>query len=224
MNIKLQLSKLPLPVLNAVLTKHGLAVEANKTNAVTLIEDLVSRGLTTLPDVENTKPTAVTSVAGDVSVPDEIRKKLLSAQAEVANAVEGVRAVRDVADRLLNENLKQQTANEKKFDELSARLNNTLKSVQGVDYAVVESQIRSEVSKLFASFKKETPKEELTVIANALPVCERKQVKDVFDGQLRYEHHGEVIEFGDYWVDVWNDPDAPARVDDYVFDLSLIHI
>ena len=57
-------------------------------------------------------------------------------------------------------------------------------------------------------------------------------LRDGVDGhrgtpKLRWEmllaSAGEVIEFGDYWVDVWNDPDAPARVDDYVFDPKHLH-
>jgi MoxR-like ATPase len=77
---------------------------------------------------------------------------------------------------------------------------------------------------LFDKFRKVTPKEELTVIANAIPKCERKRVRDVFVGQvLSYQHQGETVDFSDYFVDVWNDPDAPARVDDYVFNPQHLH-
>ena len=223
-HIKLALSKLSQPVLNAVLVNHGFAVEANKTNAITLIEDLINNGKVTLSQVQSTQATAVNSVATSANVPDDIRKKLLSAQAEVANAVAEVERVREVANRLLDDNLKQQNANDKKFNELTTRLNNELNAVQGVDYNKVESAIASSVAKSFSAFRKVTPKEELVTIASALPVCERKLVKDVFTGQqLSYEHKGEVIDFSNNLIDVWNDSSAPARVDDYVFNAEHLH-
>ena len=223
-HIKLALSKLSQPVLNAVLVNNGFAVEANKTNAITLIEDLINNGKVTLSQVQSTQATAVNSVATSANVPDDIRKKLLSAQAEVANAVAEVERIRDVANRLLDDNLKQQNANDKKFNELTTRLNNELNAVQGVDYNKVESAIASSVAKSFNSFRKVTPKEELITIASALPVCERKLVKDVFVGQqLSYEHKGEVIDFSNNLIDVWNDSSAPAQVDDYVFNAEHLH-
>jgi len=40
---------------------------------------------------------------------------------------------------------------------------------------------------------------------------------------LSYEHQGETVDFGDYFVEVWNDVNAPARVDDYVFNPQHLH-
>lgn len=225
MTIKLELSHLPLPVLNSVLVANGLSAETNnKGGAIALIEDLISNGKVTLAEVQSAKATVVSNVVANTNVPNDIRQSLINAQCEVSNAVENVERIRLVANGLLDDNLIIKNEIEKKVTDLESRIGNTLKSIQGVDYNLVDSQIRSEVSKLFDSFRKTATKDELTTIANALPKCERKRVRDVFVGQLlSYQHQGETVDFSDYFVDVWNDVDAPARVDDYVFNPQHLH-
>ena len=225
MNIKLELSKLSLPVLNSVLVANGLSAETNnKGGAIALIEDLINNGKVTLSEVQSAKPTVVSNVVSNANVPDDIRQSLVNAQSELTKKIEDVERIRSVASNLLTDNLKVKGEIESKVEELELRISNTLKSIQGIDYNVVESQIRAEASKLFDKFRKVTPKEELVTIANAIPKCERKRVRDVFVGQvLSYQHQGETVDFSDYFVDVWNDPDAPARVDDYVFNPQHLH-
>ena len=218
------LSLLPLTVLNASLVARGFPVEPLKANAILTVESLINQGLITLDEVRASAPNNVSRVATSGStIPDDIRAQVVSASADVLRAVGDVQALRDTTNRLLDQTLAERTENDKRVAELTARLNSQVQAVQGVDYGKVESTIRSEVSKLFATFKKETPKAELTTVANALPVFERKQVKDVFDGQLQYEHQGEIISFADYWIEVWGDPLAPARVDDYIFNPRHLH-
>lgn len=225
MNIKLELSKLPLPVLNSVLVANGLSAETNnKSGAIALVEDLINNGKVTLSEVQSAKPTVVSNVVANTNVPDDIRQSLVNAQSEITKKIDDVERIRETASNLLLDNLKVKGEIEGKVEELELRIANTLKSIQGVDYNVVESQIRAEASKLFDKFRKVTPKEELITIANAIPKCERKRVRDVFVGQvLSYQHQGETVDFGDYFVDVWNDSDAPARVDDYVFNPQHLH-
>ncbi len=225
MNIKLELSKLPLPVLNSVLVANGLSAETNnKGGAIALVEDLINNGKVTLSEVQSAKPTVVSNVVANTNVPDDIRQSLVNAQSEITKKIDDVERIRETASNLLLDNLKVKGEIESKVEELELRIGNTLKSIQGVDYNVVESQIRAEASKLFDKFRKTTTKEELTIIANALPKCERKRVRDVFTGQvLSYQHQGENVDFSDYFVDVWNDPNAPARVDDYIFNPQHLH-
>lgn len=225
MNIKLELSKLPLPVLNSVLVANGLSAETNnKGGAIALVEDLINNGKVTLSEVQSAKPTVVSNVVANTNVPDDIRQSLVNAQSELTKKIDDVERIRETASNLLLDNLKIKGEIESKVEELELRIGNTLKSIQGIDYNVVESQIRAEASKLFDKFRKTTTKEELTIIANALPKCERKRVRDVFTGQvLSYQHQGENVDFSDYFVDVWNDPNAPARVDDYIFNPQHLH-
>lgn len=225
MDIKLELSKLSLPVLNSVLVANGLSAETNnKGGAIALVEDLINNGKVTLSEVQSAKPTVVSNVVSNANVPDDIRQSLVNAQSELTKKIDDVERIRETASNLLLDNLKVKGEIESKVEELELRIGNTLKSIQGVDYNVVESQIRAEASKLFDKFRKTTTKEELTIIANALPKCERKRVRDVFTGQvLSYQHQGETVDFSDYFVDVWNDPNAPARVDDYIFNPQHLH-
>jgi cobaltochelatase CobS len=224
MNIKLEISKLPHAVLNTILIANGHAVEPKKSNAITLVDGLVTGGYITLHDALNTKANAVTNASTEVRIPDDIKQSIVNAQAEIVKATDSVERVRDVANRLLDDSLRAEVNNARKFEDLSNRLNNELKVVQGVDYSKVSVEIRAQVTKLFESFRQSTPVAELTTVANALPVFERKQIKDVFvNVVLEYEHEGNTIAFGDNFIDVWNDPLAPARVDDYIFDAKNLH-
>ena len=209
--------------LNAALAECGHAPRPNKGEAVQALIDLINQGVTTLDKIRNASPSQAVKVALEPSVPDEIRKKILNTQFEVAKAVEGVKNIEQVANNLLDTVHKDRVANEKKLADLSVRLSNDIQALQGVDYGKVENAINERVSKLFDSFRKVTPVEELTTIANALPKCERKRVKDVFNGVLHYEHNGETIDFSNDFVDVWGDVNAPALVDDYIFNPQHLH-
>ena len=222
-NIQRELSLLPLAVLNSAIVGIGGAPEANKTNAVNRLEVEIANGVISLDSVRASKPSSVTRVASVSGIPDDVRAQVVNASNDVTKVANDVKLLSETTNRLLDQTLAERTANDKRIEELSKRLNNQLQTIQGVDYGKVESAIRSEVSKLFDSFRKATPKAELTVIANAIPKCERKKVKDVFSGQLHYVHQGEVVDFSEYFVDVWNDPNAPARVDDYIFNPEHLH-
>jgi MoxR-like ATPase len=134
-----------------------------------------------------------------------------------------VDALRSTADRSLDSALQQSTQIAKDFKTLSDRLNHKIDAVEKPDAKVIEDTIRTEVSKLFDSFRKTTPKEVVAKVAQSVPKVKRAKVKDLFDGALSYEYGGETIYFGNMDVEVWGDPSAPARVDDYVFDPKHLH-
>ena len=222
-NFTRDLSLLPTAQLNTALAQIGEPLANNKSEAVSALARAIHSGRITLDQVKSVAPTQSTKVALEPSVPDEIRKKILNTQFEVAKAVEGVKNIEQVANNLLDTVHKDRVANEKKLADLSVRLSNDIQALQGVDYGKVENAINERVSKLFDSFRKVTSVEEITTIANALPKCERKRVKDVFNGVLHYEHNGETIDFSNDSVDVWGDVNAPALVDDYVFNPKHLH-
>jgi cobaltochelatase CobS len=131
--------------------------------------------------------------------------------------------VQDTAKALLDEQRNQRTANDAKFSEMTGRLNNALTSIQGVDYGKVETVIRTQVSDLFESFRKVTPREEVVAIANAIPKTTRKTAFELFGDVCKYDDGGQVIDFGGMKIEVWADPDAPALVDDYIFNPENLH-
>jgi len=203
------LSLLPLAVLNEVLVQGHHDVEPDKAIAVAKIEQLIDSGVITLDQVKATKPNPINR-AGAVS--DDVRKDINKALSEVD-------AIRTTANSALDNALQIQTKVDKEFAKLTERLNAKLASVG----QTANVDIAQEVAKVFSKFKKTEPAEKLTEIANALPVFERKPARDVFDGVLRYEYAGELVDFSDFEVCVWNDPDAPARVDDYSFNPQHLH-
>jgi hypothetical protein len=121
MNIKLEISKLPHAVLNTILLANGHAVEPKKSNAITLVDGLVTGGYITLHDALNTKANAVTNASSEVRIPDDIKQSIVNAQAEIVKATDSVERVRDVANRLLDESLKAEVNNARKFEDLSIR-------------------------------------------------------------------------------------------------------
>ena len=98
----------------------------------------------------------------------------------------------------------------------------TAQRLNGVDPAVIEAQVKSETAKLFASFKTKAKAKVLTSVADRLHVTELKKARDLFD-VTHYNVEGDTIDFGDYPVEFWGHADAPARVDDYVFNPENLH-
>ena len=94
--------------------------------------------------------------------------------------------------------------------------------LNGVDPAVIEAQVKSETAKLFASFKTKAKAKVLTSVADRLHVTELKKARDLFD-VTHYNVEGDTVDFGDYPVEFWGHADAPARVDDYVFNPENLH-
>ena len=223
MNIKLELSKFSTPVLNTVLTNRGLPFHIVKGDAVSAVADLINNGLITFDEVRKTVPSQASTLATNSKIDDEVKHKIMQTQADIASAVEGVARVQDTAKALLDEQRQQRIANDAKFNEMTSRLNNALTSIQGVDYGKVETVIRTQVSDLFDSFRKVTPREEVVAIANAVPKTTRKTAFELFGDVCKYEHDGELIDFGGLEVEVWADPDTPTQVDDYMFNPMNLH-
>jgi hypothetical protein len=229
-NTLLSLSKLSLPVLNTVLVNNGEPFNILKSDSLKAVRALIDKGFISLSDVLATVPSQASSLALNTRVDEDVKLKILQTQADVANAVALSAKNRKAVDDLLVSTVKEQnalanqrTANEQKFNELQTRLNNAVAAVQGVDYGKVDSVIRTQVSALFDSFRAVTPREELVTIANALPVCERKTALEVFGDVCKYQHEAQEIDFSALEIEVWADADAPARVDDYIFNPRHLH-
>ena len=225
MNVPKIISLLPRTVIQAVIDQYGSSRNLNVTFTGDPVQDdktvidMINGGYVTIDQVRSTKPSAI-SQAG---VPDDIRKAVYDAQAKVDQALAQVDVLRSTADRSLDSALQQSTQIAKDFKTLTERLNVKIDAVEKPDPKVIEDTIRTEVSKLFDSFRKTTPKEVIAQVAQSVPKVKRAKVKDVFDGALSYEYGGETIDFSNMDIELWGDPSAPARVDDYVFDPKHLH-
>lgn len=225
MNIPKLISLLPRTVIQAVLDQHGsklsppVAFIAHPVQDDKAVIALIEGGYVTIDQVRATKPSAI----AQAGVPDDIRKSVYDAQAKVDQALAQVEALRTSANTSLDSAFQQAVKLEKDFKTLADRLNHKVDAVEKPDAKLIEDTIRTEVGKLFASFKKTTPKEVLAQVAVIVPFTKRAKVRDLFDGALSYQYGGETIDFSNLEVEVWNDPSAPARVDDYVFDPKHLH-
>ena len=208
-DITKNLSLIPLTVLNEVLVQGHHGIEPVKSIAVAKVEQLINNGQITLAQVQATKPSPINRTG---AVPDDVRN-------DINRALTDIETIRTCVDKNLDTTLQIQSEIDRDFGKLRDRLNAKLSSIGQT--ATVD--IAQEVAKVFEKFRKTEPAERITEIANTLPVFTRKPAREVFDGVLSYEYAGEVVDFSEFEVGVWNDPDAPARVDDYVFNPQHLH-
>ena len=220
MNIEKTISLTPLGVLNTVLAENNVITTTNKADAVSAVISLINNGIVTVDQVRAKKASPVASVG----IPDDVRKQIIDAQAQVNNALAQVEAIRKVADANLDRALNQSVLIDKQFGDLATRLNAKVDAVETPDAKLIADTIRTEVSKLFDSFRASSPKEVVAKVAQSIPKVKRKPVRDVFAGQqLSYTFEGEHVDFSGLEVEVWDDPNAPELVADYVFDPKHLH-
>lgn len=199
------LSLISIKRLNAVLIKHGLEPQVAKTRAIKEVESLLERGIVTADDIISAEgieyrpvaPVHTADVSGLQRAIDDLSAKV-STSIDISNTALAEVASLDERICLVAEGLHRSTAD--------------------------ESTIHDEVAKLFDSFKTKSTPEEMTAIADALPVATSLvKAKDVFKGmKLSYNFNGQDVDFSEMNVVMYND-DAPTRLDDYVFNAQHLH-
>ena len=198
----MNLSLISIKRLNSVLIKNGLEPQVTKTRAVKEVESLLERGLISERDiadaevVEHVSTSPVADVSGLQRAIEELSAKV-STSIDISNT-----ALAEVAS----------------LDERICLV------AEGASRGADLTSIRTEVVKLFDSFKTKASPEELTAIADSLPPETKKmKAKDVFKGaKLSYTFGSENVDFSNFEVIVYND-DAPTRLDDYVFNPMHLH-
>ena len=213
-----ELSLVPLGVLNTVLAQQNLPTTTNKNGSIKQVADLINSGVVTLDHVKAQKLTPTLT-----GLSNEVNDRVISAVNDAGVALHQAEVLRESVDKTLDAVFIQTTKLDKSFDELSTRLNAKVDAVETPDAKAIQSAVSVEVSKLFDSFRKSTPKAKIEEIAQSIPSITRKRVKDVFTGVLNYTSGGEVVDFSDFEIDVWSDPSAPALVDDYIFNPAHLH-
>ena len=220
MNIDRQLSLVPLQTLDAVLLQHGIAFQGTKDDAVAAVRQLVVDGKTSVAEVKATKASATHTLLNTPQIQAGVNiSHLNELNAHLTNTIRGIetevgRLRRDVAADLANVT---DLANE------ARRKTESIKPPT-IDEARIATQIQHEVSKLFDTFRTETPRERIEEIAQSVPKFDLKPARDVFGAEFTaYNSTRESIDFGDLEVAVWSDPDAPEVVDDYIFSPEHLH-
>jgi hypothetical protein len=241
-----QLSLIPLGQLNAALvqTGYGSEVSGNKAHVVGILTRIVDQGGIDTDSIRKLVPlspaainakqasahTAVATSApsAPIPVPEDVRAAITNQLAQVNLAVTNVNAIRDIASNFIDEAKQERAAIHNEIGSLGQKVsdefNKAVAGVQAIDYDKVSDEVRKEVNSLFESFKRTATPEQLSEVANAVPTFETKKASDVFPlDALSYVIEGEAISFADYPVGVWDDPAAPALVDDYVFNPKHLH-
>lgn len=210
-NIETALSFVAVGRLNAVIVKYGDGKPCTiKKDAVQKVAKLIADNKVSLSEVRTIAPiddVPSAPVASGSLALNHLKQDIETLNAElleVSNtAKSAITEARDVDNRIVA-----------LHDEFTHKL-----STISID----EKAVRKEIAKVFESFKKVTPVEELSAIASTLPVLTRKKASEVFDGDLFYDIDGERVDFSNLEVDVWNDVHAPKRVNDYVFQPRHLH-
>ena len=221
--------------LNAALvqTGYGSEVSADKVHVVSVLTDIVNKGGISLQEIRDLVPlsTAVINAkqspsTNSVMVNDSIGL-VNDALMEVRNSQTIVTSTNTLASKALDEarNLRSKVITQVDGIErdLLKRLDTEVSKITGVDYGKIDNAIHAEVGKLFKSLKQTITPDQLQTIANSVAVFETRKASEIFPAPLVYEQDGEVVNFEDLEVLVWNDAEACAIVDDYVFDPANLH-
>lgn len=222
--------------LNAALvqTGYGSEVSADKVHVVSVLTDIVNKGGITLDEIRNLVPLSTAVINAKQSpanttaaIPSGTITAVNDALTEVRNSQAMLSTATTLASKSLDESRDLRSKVAAKVDsierDLFKRLDTEVKKITGVDYGKIDNAIHTEVGKLFKSFKKTVTPEQLEVVASSVPVFETRKASEIFPAPLWYEQDGEVVNFENMEVLVWNDPAACAVVDDYVFDPANLH-
>ncbi len=217
MNYEQKLALLSLVQLNTILVQQGLVPLEDKKAAKTAVRALIDNGTVDWDSALNVKPQAV--VTGKVD--NDLRDKVNESNAKAIDAVKNTEiALREVS-RLSGEVRTNTAAIRDEFKNLADSLVSRVDSITKPDPARISNEITQQVTALFDSFREQVTPVQLKQVANALPTFELQRAADVFGvNACRY---GFDVDFGDLQVAVWNDADAPALVDDYIFNPEHLH-
>lgn len=217
MNYEQRLALLSLVQLNTILVQQGLVPLEDKKAAKTAVRALIDNGTVDWDSALNVKPQAV--VTGKVD--NDLRDKVNESNAKAIDAVKNTEVALREVSRLSSDVRTNTAAIRDEFKNLADSLVSRVDSITKPDPARISNEISQQVTALFDSFREQVTPVQLKQVANALPTFELQRAADVFGvNACRY---GFDVDFGDLQVAVWNDADAPALVDDYIFNPEHLH-
>jgi len=231
-----QVSIIPITVLNAVLSETG----TDKAAAVSKVVALINQGSITLDQVKGTVPSAprprkaagtgpvpAASASIDPAVLATITDQLLIQAKETTRLRDQLIAVQAEASTLTADvaNVSSKIADvgtdvQQKVAAVEARITRKINGI-GVNPDDVSQAVSAAVSDAFSKFRKTATTKRLEEVAASLPPkVEIKTAADVFGAAACVYPDAD---FGSLNVEVWGHPDAPALVDDYVFNPEHLH-
>ena len=206
LSISQHLARIPLSKLNAAIIQCGGTPTTNKANAIVYLDDCILRGQITLTAVE-AGVVGVAAPSVDVSAVLKTVSDLHATTAALAATV-----------------TRQEAEVDRKIADAKAV---ALAAIPKVDAGAVAGEVSRAVSEAFAAFKSVTAPAVVRQVADSiLPVREVKFAGDLFPitsyGAVQAGLGG-FVDFSNLAVEFWGDADAPAVLDDYVFDPENLH-
>lgn len=227
MNLPQDISMIPLGRLNGALVKLGIAPEPLKSSAVSTIHHQIQSGSITLDEVKN-------SAVFDINVNNsDTDKTLHSAVSLLANSVSSLQNRTDANSNALLDIAKQNKSIDSRFDTFAgalirnaqladSKIHGLSEQIKSATHTDISNAVNQAVSEAFGAFRQVNSVEVIEEIAQSLPTTQLARAGDVFP-ETSYRTGDDVIDFSDMIVMTWGDPEAPAIVDDYVFNPEHLH-
>jgi len=222
------ISLLPFSKLMGALASIGLTPPPTKAQAIVDLELAIANGMITRDQVRLALPIGkVISDQGNLSHVTQKADSALIAANGVGVRVDQINAeinqnIQDLTYRLTNASVKTNEVSDQ-LAKLQDEVRNQAAPV--IDQNQVAREIRQSVADLFSTFKQSSHQfpEVAAKIAEDFPVTSMVAARALFDETCYNDDDGNLIDFGSFEVEVWNDPAAPAIVDDYIFNAASLH-
>ena len=223
-NYKAKIALLSAQRLNAAIVHCGGVPISWKPDAIDQVANLLGSGAITFEQIEALPivGTGGTSTAPVIS--DETLKLINDSSVRITASIDRSNQALDEARQLgakVDRSLSDLNVRvDAKVDEFAKQV----AAISKPDPSKVTAEINAAVSKLFGEFKKEVPVAVIEQIATNLGTFDTKTAGEVFGEPIcQYGLGNDWIDFRSLPVTVWNDPNAPQVVDDYVFTPAHLH-
>jgi nitric oxide reductase NorQ protein len=223
-NYKAKIALLSAQRLNAAIVHCGGVPISWKPDAIDQVANLLGSGAITFEQIEALPLVSVSTAPAAAAVDAETIKLINDSSVRITASIDRSNQALDEARQLgakVDRSLSDLNVRvDAKVDEFAKQV----AAISKPDPSKVTAEINAAVSRLFGEFKKEVPIAVIEQIATNLGTFETKTAGEVFGEAIcQYGLGNDWIDFRSLPVSVWNDPNAPQLVDDYVFTPAHLH-
>ena len=223
-NYKAKIALLSAQRLNAAIVHCGGVPISWKPDAIDQVANLLGSGAITFEQIEALPLVSVSTAPAAAAVDAETIKLINDSAARITASVDRTNQALHETQRLGAKVDRSLNDLGIRFDAKADELAKQVAAISKPDPSKVTAEINAAVSKLFGEFKKEVPVAVIEQIATNLGTFDTKTAGEVFGEPIcQYGLGNDWIDFRSLPVTVWNDPNAPQVVDDYVFTPAHLH-
>ena len=223
-NYKAKIALLSAQRLNAAIVHCGGVPISWKPDAIDQVANLLGSGAITFEQIEALPLVSVSTAPAAAAVDAETIKLINDSAARITASVDRTNQALHETQRLGAKVDRSLNDLGIRFDAKADELAKQVAAISKPDPSKVTAEINAAVSKLFGEFKNEVPVAVIEQIATNLGTFDTKTAGEVFGEPIcQYGLGNDWIDFRSLPVTVWNDPNAPQVVDDYVFNPAHLH-